>query len=73
MHGPVVGMVWEGKNSVEMSRAILGETDPAKSRPGTVRGDFCVQVQNIINMRREGSGGVLPPVECRCYNNCLSS
>ena len=41
---PHVAMVWEGRNVVKMSRTLLGETDPAKSMPGTVRGDFCVQV-----------------------------
>jgi nucleoside-diphosphate kinase len=29
---------------------MLGETDPAKSLPGTIRGDFCIQVgRNILH------------------------
>ncbi|XP_030629431.1 NME/NM23 nucleoside diphosphate kinase 2a [Chanos chanos] len=51
MHsGPVVAMVWEGLNVVKTGRVMLGETNPAESKPGTIRGDFCVQVgRNIIH------------------------
>ncbi|KAK7813277.1 hypothetical protein U0070_005182 [Myodes glareolus] len=48
--GPVVAMVWEGLNVVKTGRMMLGETNPADSKPGTIRGDFCVQVgRNIIH------------------------
>ncbi|CAM4632906.1 unnamed protein product [Lepidochelys olivacea] len=51
MHsGPVVAMVWEGLNVIKTGRVMLGETNPADSKPGTIRGDFCVQVgRNIIH------------------------
>lgn len=41
--GPVVPMVWEGLNVVKTGRQMLGETNPADSKPGTIRGDFCIQ------------------------------
>ena len=44
--GPVVPMVWEGLNVVKTGRVMLGETNPAASAPGTIRGDFCIQVRN---------------------------
>jgi len=48
--GPVVPMVWEGLNVVKTGRQMLGATNPADSLPGTIRGDFCVQVgRNIIH------------------------
>ncbi|XP_015186537.1 PREDICTED: nucleoside diphosphate kinase [Polistes dominula] len=48
--GPVVPMVWEGLNAVKTGRVMLGETDPKNSAPGTIRGDFCLQVgRNIIH------------------------
>lgn len=48
--GPVVAMVWEGLGVVKTGRVMLGETDPAKSKPGTIRGDFCIQIgRNIIH------------------------
>jgi nucleoside-diphosphate kinase len=46
--GPVVAMVWEGLNAVKTGRVMLGETNPADSKPGTIRGDFCVQVGRNI-------------------------
>ncbi|XP_047233998.1 nucleoside diphosphate kinase B-like [Girardinichthys multiradiatus] len=48
--GPVVAMVWEGKGVVKTGRVMLGETNPADSKPGTIRGDLCIDVsKNIIH------------------------
>jgi len=46
--GPVVAMVWEGLNVVKTGRVMLGETNPADSKPGTIRGDYAVQVGRNI-------------------------
>merc|ERR1712048_520700 len=46
--GPVVPMVWEGLNVVKTGRVMLGETNPAASLPGTIRGDYCIQVGRNI-------------------------
>ncbi|KTW28084.1 hypothetical protein T552_01945 [Pneumocystis carinii B80] len=42
--GPICAMVWEGKQVVRIGRAILGETDPLASAPGTIRGDFAIDI-----------------------------
>merc|ERR1711974_569325 len=48
--GPVVPMVWEGKDVVRQGRVLLGETDPLKSKPGSIRGDFSIDMgRNIIH------------------------
>ena len=48
--GPVVAMVWEGLNVVKTGRALIGETNPAASAPGTLRGDFSIEIgRNIIH------------------------
>ncbi|KAM9817388.1 NME/NM23 nucleoside diphosphate kinase 2a [Neosynchiropus ocellatus] len=48
--GPVVAMVWEGQGVVKTGRVMLGETKPQESKPGTIRGDFCIDVgRNIIH------------------------
>ncbi|XP_017540048.1 nucleoside diphosphate kinase 3 isoform X1 [Pygocentrus nattereri] len=48
--GPIVAMVWQGLDVVKTSRRMLGETNPANSLPGTIRGDFCVEVgRNVIH------------------------
>ena len=36
--GPVFAMVVEGKNVVEVTRTLVGETNPTKAAPGTIRG-----------------------------------
>merc|ERR1712045_23922 len=46
--GRVVPMVWEGLNVVKTGRVMLGETNPAASLPGTIRGDYCIQVGRNI-------------------------
>merc|ERR1711976_396014 len=46
--GPVVPMVWEGKGVVSTGRKMLGETNPAESAPGTIRGDYCIEVGRNI-------------------------
>eukprot|EP00640_Fibrocapsa_japonica_P007186 CAMPEP_0113936594 /NCGR_PEP_ID=MMETSP1339-20121228/3474_1 /TAXON_ID=94617 /ORGANISM="Fibrocapsa japonica" /LENGTH=200 /DNA_ID=CAMNT_0000939125 /DNA_START=127 /DNA_END=729 /DNA_ORIENTATION=+ /assembly_acc=CAM_ASM_000762 len=46
--GPVVGMVWEGKEVVSTGRKMLGATNPLESAPGTIRGDFCIEVGRNI-------------------------
>ena len=46
--GPVVCMVWEGLDAVKTGRKMLGETRPLDSAPGTIRGDFCLDVGRNI-------------------------
>lgn len=38
--GPVVAIVLEGVNAIENIRKIVGDTEPRKALPGTIRGDF---------------------------------
>nr|XP_020453504.1 nucleoside diphosphate kinase 3 [Monopterus albus] len=48
--GPVVAMAWQGLDVVKTARKMLGETNPADSLPGTVRGEYCVEVgRNVIH------------------------
>ena len=42
--GPVVAMVWAGKGVVLTGRKIIGATNPAQAEPGTIRGDFAIDV-----------------------------
>ncbi|XP_069130426.1 uncharacterized protein [Argopecten irradians] len=46
--GPVVAMAWKGKQVVKTGRAMLGATNPLDSNPGTIRGDFCIDVGRNI-------------------------
>ncbi|XP_031391152.1 nucleoside diphosphate kinase 1-like [Punica granatum] len=48
--GPVVAMVWEGKNVVATGRKVIGATNPSASDPGTIRGSFAVEIgRNVIH------------------------
>eukprot|EP01066_Platyproteum_vivax_P021421 Platyproteum_vivax@DN950_c0_g1_i1.p1 len=38
--GPVIGMIWSGREVVAYSRTMLGKTNPLESAPGTIRGDL---------------------------------
>jgi len=38
--GPVVAIVVEGVNSIEIVRKMVGDTEPRTALPGTIRGDF---------------------------------
>ena len=48
LSGPVCCMVWEGKEAVTTGRKMLGATNPLESDPGTIRGDFCLEVGRNI-------------------------
>lgn len=47
---PVVAMVWEGEGVVAAARKIIGSTNPLTAEPGTIRGDFGINVgRNLIH------------------------
>ncbi|WP_305887061.1 nucleoside-diphosphate kinase, partial [Pseudomonas sp. 2822-17] len=47
---PVFAMVWEGESVISEARKMMGKTNPQEALPGTIRGDFGVQVsKNIIH------------------------
>src|ERR1700729_3667523 len=48
--GPLVALVAEGDRAIESFRSLAGATDPVKALPGTIRGDYALQVaQNIVH------------------------
>lgn len=47
---PIIAVVFEGGRAIEIVRQTIGATDPAKASPGTIRGDFGLDVQhNLIH------------------------
>jgi nucleoside-diphosphate kinase len=46
--GPLVALVAEGTRAIEAFRALAGATDPVKAAPGTIRGDYALEVQDNI-------------------------
>jgi nucleoside-diphosphate kinase len=52
---PVVAMVLEGENIIEIVRGMMGKTNPVEASPGTIRGDFGQFIgRNIVH----GSDGL---------------
>ena len=48
--GPLVAIVAEGPRAHEAVRALMGVTDPVKSAPGSIRGDFALEIgQNLVH------------------------
>ena len=48
--GPVVKMVVSGNNAIKKMRTLMGATDPLEALPGTIRGDYALDVNaNIIH------------------------
>jgi len=48
--GPILAMVVEGPNAINVMRTLIGKTNPLEASPGTIRGDFAVDVtKNIIH------------------------
>lgn len=48
--GPVVAMRWSGDEAVSVVRSLMGATDPKKSAPGTIRGDFgLIVTENLVH------------------------
>src|SRR3954465_8631336 len=48
--GPLVAMVLEGDQAVVAARQVIGATNPLEAAPGSIRGDFAVEVgQNMVH------------------------
>merc|ERR1712110_552823 len=78
--GPICAMVWEGLNVVKMGRMMLGETNPQSSLPGSIRGDFSIQVgRNIchgsdaVESANHEIGLWFKPEELMNYDSCTAS
>jgi nucleoside-diphosphate kinase len=47
---PIIALAIEGRNAIELVRILNGETDPKKSQPGSIRGDFSINItHNIVH------------------------
>lgn len=53
--GPLVAIAVRGENAIKLSRTMMGATNPADAMPGTIRGDFAINMRNNII---HGSDGV---------------
>ena len=57
--GPVLAMVWEGKEAVAAARATIGSTKPVEATPGSIRGDFGMEIgRNLVHGSDSPENGV---------------
>jgi nucleoside-diphosphate kinase len=48
--GPLVAMVLEGHEAVKAARQVIGATNPLEAAPGSIRGDYALEVQtNLVH------------------------
>lgn len=48
--GPIVAMVIQGEQAIELSRIIVGKTSPHDATPGSIRGDFAFTTrENLVH------------------------
>ena len=48
--GPLVAMVLEGHEAVKAARQVIGATNPLEAAPGSIRGDFALEVgKNMVH------------------------
>jgi nucleoside-diphosphate kinase len=42
---PIIAIIFEGESAIEVARKTMGATDPAMAEPGTIRGDFGLDIE----------------------------
>jgi nucleoside-diphosphate kinase len=48
--GPIVALVLEGTEAIRAARQVIGATNPLEAAPGSIRGDFAIEVgQNMVH------------------------
>ena len=48
--GPLVAMVLDGEQAIAAARQVIGATNPLQAAPGSIRGDYAVEVgQNMVH------------------------
>lgn len=57
--GPVVAFVLEGINAVAIVRKMVGDTEPEKAAPGTVRGDYAHLGFSYTNKEQVGAPNLI--------------
>ncbi len=57
--GPLVAMILEGRDAVNMVRRLVGATDPIEAEPGSIRGDLGIETQkNLVHASDSGESAI---------------
>jgi len=56
---PVLAMVWEGNEAIAAARSTMGATKPVEAAPGTIRGDFGLEIgRNLVHGSDSPENGI---------------
>ena len=48
--GPIVALVFEGESAIKAARQVIGATNPLEAAPGSIRGDFALEITfNLVH------------------------
>ncbi|HVG74234.1 MAG TPA: nucleoside-diphosphate kinase [Thermoleophilaceae bacterium] len=48
--GPLIALVLEGYEAIKAARQVIGATNPLEAAPGSIRGDYALEVQtNMVH------------------------
>lgn len=50
--GPLVAMIWEGVDAVQIGRKMVGSTNTSQAVPGTIRGDFSADTPLYATLKK---------------------
>lgn len=53
-NGPIISMIIQGSNAIELARKIVGDTYPGQADLGTIRGDFCHVSKQYVKKNQQG-------------------
>ena len=70
MGGPCFLMVWEGRSVVSIARKVIGATNPQEAEPGTIRGDFGIDIGGtsfMVPIRRK-----VPPARLQSTSGTMN-
>jgi nucleoside-diphosphate kinase len=61
--GPIIAGVFEGELAVKAVRQAMGETDPLRAQPGTIRGDFGLNIERNLVHGSDSEESALKEIE----------
>ncbi len=77
---PIVAMVWEANNAVDIVRNTMGQTNPVSSAAGTIRGDLGIDIgRNLVHGSDSPESAerevdlFFRPEEILCYERAVDS
>lgn len=57
--GPLVAAILEGESAIKAARQVIGATNPLEAAPGSIRGDFAIEVgTNLVHGSDSPEAGV---------------